>query len=170
MEISISEQCLCFFVSTLLGFILGAFYEIFRILRLAFAHKNFIIGIEDFFFCMACTFCIILLCYSYANGYYRWFVFAGIFLGFYFYFLTLGRLIQQITKPLIFAIKRTLQKIYHLMFAPLIRTLKQQWSNFSLKNHARLQEKSKNRILTFLKIRKQRKDKYGTKKEKKPKK
>ena len=50
MELSISGQALDFLLSCLLGVGLGALYDVFRILRLAFWHGKIIISIQDIVF------------------------------------------------------------------------------------------------------------------------
>ena len=159
MGIVISDQCLCFLVSVLLGFCLGLFYEIFRFLRAAIRHNAFFCGIEDFFFCMTCTFCTILLCYAYASGVVRWFVLVGILLGGYLYFTSLGQLISHATE----AILRTLRRLARLLlniFCPPIKLINRLWrktcaclkEKFILLNEAeknRYNRKAQKRMLHF---------------------
>lgn len=119
MGIAVTEQCLCLLAATLLGFFLGLNYEVFRILRAAFRHANWLVSVEDFFFCLYCTFSLILLCYAYADGTIRWFALVGGALGALFYFLTLGRLIERMTHPLIAAIHRVLRALAKRLLLPL---------------------------------------------------
>lgn len=118
MGIVISEQCLCFLMAVVLGFFLGLSYEPLRIGRRAFPHGAVWIGLEDFFFCLYCTICLILLCYAYASGVIRWFAIAGTLLGVYFYFLTLGRFIRSVTDRLLRAIRRALGWLKRKCFSP----------------------------------------------------
>lgn len=127
MEIIISQQCLCFFAATVLGFFLGMVYEVFRFLRAAVSHNAFFIGMEDFFFCLSCTFATILLCYAYADGVIRWFALAGILLGFYLYFCSLGHFISKLTKPLISLIGTALSWVQKRLLCPIWRLLTSLW-------------------------------------------
>ena len=119
MGIAISEQCLSFFVAVLSGFCFGFFYEFFRILRAAVKHNAFFCGLEDFFFCMTCTFCTILLCYAYGDGVVRWFVLVGILLGAFLYFVSLGQIISRATEALLRLIQRIIRRFFFLLTPPL---------------------------------------------------
>ncbi len=122
MGIQISEQCLTFLYAIILGFCLGLLYEILRFLRLCFFHRAWLIAIEDFFFCMTCTFFIILLCYVYAEGVIRWFTLVGCLLGTLAYFFSLGKWLHKLTEHVVGACKRLFSKIYHTLVAPIARS------------------------------------------------
>lgn len=125
MGIIISEQNTAFFVAVILGFFLGLFYEGFRILRVAFPHNGFFIGTEDFFFCITCAICLILLSYAYASGVIRWFTVAGMLIGALCYFFTLGKLISSCAKKLISLLKKALLFVAELTISPIVRMIKQ---------------------------------------------
>lgn len=152
MGISISEQCLCFFAAVLLGYLLGIFYEFFRILRSALHHRAFIIAIEDFFYCISCTFLLLLLCYVYANGIVRWFAIAGSLLGFYFYFLTLGRLIPKLAKFCIQKLHRFFNRLCSIFLVPLLNYLRKGFEKYKYNKEMSSHNKIKAKIKGKTKI------------------
>ncbi len=91
IEISLSQQCLFFVCSILLGCAVGCFYDIFRIIRIAFRHNAVTVFFEDLLFC-AVTCCALILTIFCANyGVVRWFSIFGCFGGFMLYRETVGR-------------------------------------------------------------------------------
>lgn len=121
MQPVLSEQCLCFFASIILGFFLGLSYEGLRFFRTAIKHNRIFLSIEDFFFCIYCTFCLILLCYAYADGIIRWFVLFGSACGALVYFLTLGRFFVRCTDRFLRTVKLKIREFITIRLMPLWR-------------------------------------------------
>lgn len=102
--ISVSLSQLASFV--LLGFFLGGFYEIIRIIRLFRRQSDLAVCVTDFLFL---TFAgIIAFAYSMelGNGQFRWFYVAGMAFGATVYFLTIGRLISLASNLIVRCVKR----------------------------------------------------------------
>lgn len=150
MEMLISKQCLNLALSLALGFFLGLCYEPLRILREAVAHNAVLIGIQDFFFCIYCTFLIILLCFTCEHGVIRWYIIAGILLGIYFYFLTLGRLIRSVTARLLRAAKAVCRTVWRRL-SPAVAAIRRTATGIAARvlarRHAHTQTRIKKQIL-----------------------
>lgn len=157
MGIVLSEQCLCFLASVIAGFLFGLCYELLRVFRVALPHNAFVIGLEDFFFCITCAFGTILLCYLYADGVIRWFAVGGILLGAFLYFYSLGKGIQKITPIVITRIKSAIRRTLHILAQPLLllmratkRQIKKAVRTFEERRKARIHKKIQRRILRKL--------------------
>ena len=123
MGLVISAQCHCLFCAVLLGFFLGMVYEAWRFLRTAFPHGALLVGIEDFFYCLTCTFCIILLCYACEGGTVRWYALTGTFLGGVIYFFSLGILMRKVHRITVKFIQRLLRAINTRVLSPVFRRI-----------------------------------------------
>lgn len=118
---TVAQPVLRFFEMCLLGFFLGALYDVFRILRLALPHGRIAVFIEDilYFFAVAViSFSFVLL---YADGILRAFWLFGELMGAVLYFFTLSLLIMKAAHLLIAVIRRILDVLYRITLKPLWR-------------------------------------------------
>ncbi len=110
-----------FLEACLLGFLLGACYDVFRILRMAFPNGRVLIFLEDvLYFALAAvaSFSFIVL----ANGgLLRAFVLIGELLGTILYFFTLSLLIMGAARQILRVVHAILRFIYRLTLLPLLR-------------------------------------------------
>lgn len=105
IEISMSQQCLFFVCSILLGCAVGLFYDAFRIIRIAVRHSAVTVFFEDLLFC-AVTCCALILTIFCANyGVVRWFSILGCLGGFMLYRETVGRAVVGAAELIIGFIK-----------------------------------------------------------------
>ncbi|MCL1858827.1 MAG: spore cortex biosynthesis protein YabQ [Oscillospiraceae bacterium] len=118
MEISITEQGVVFLFSCVVGGLLGAFYDIFRIIRIAFNSKWLSVFFQDLIFCIFSAFSIILLVFYTNSGRVRWFSLLGCFICFVLYHLTVGRIVIFMSKKIIDFIKRLLKFLYKITVIP----------------------------------------------------
>ncbi len=96
------------------GAIVTAVYDIFRILRRVFPHKNLFVSLEDLIFWIAMAISVFYLLNAESDGRLRWFFVAGAALGMTVYRLTISRLIvpagvtvvRFVLKPLLFCGKK----------------------------------------------------------------
>ncbi len=123
MELYISEQCLQFLLCAFLGSIAGVMYEIPRILRKFKEHHFAFVFLEDMLFCS--TFSLIFICISYSvsDGIIRWYYYAGAFLGFIIYRLSLGRIMRRITPAIITALDKFLRLIKRFFIYPIAKSI-----------------------------------------------
>jgi len=123
MGISLTEQSIVFLFSCVVGGLLGAFYDVFRIIRIAFNSKWLSIFFQDLIFCVLSAFSIILLVYYTNSGKVRWFSLFGCFTCFVVYHLTIGRFIMFVSKKIIDFIKKVLRFLYKITVIPLKMTV-----------------------------------------------
>ena len=90
--------------SLVVGILLGAFYEIFRIRRRLFPVGTWlsclVIAVEDIIFFTVYTVAMILVCYKLSYGVPRWYAYASSVLGFMLWRKTVGRLVMSLSDGL----------------------------------------------------------------------
>ena len=123
MELSMTEQATVFLFSCAVGVFLGAFYDIFRIIRIAFNSRWLSIFFQDFIFCIFSAFTVMLLVYYTNSGIVRWFSLAGCFLCFLLYHMTVGRLVMFMAKKIIAFIRKVLNFIKSVTVIPAFRLI-----------------------------------------------
>lgn len=108
-----------FEASLLFGGIMGALYDVFRIIRLFFRCKFWNIFIQDviyFFILGVSTFLFILFINS---GEIRFYILAGEIIGWIIYYITLGSLIYNTFNKFSKIIKKFFAKIFKFLLVPL---------------------------------------------------
>ena len=120
LGLTITEQSLAFLYSLLLGTLLCAIYDVFRIIRIAFGGKTLAVFIEDIVFSLASIVITFVFVIAFNNGELRFFVLIGEFLGFVFYYLTFGKLTMFFSKAIIKLIK----KLIFIICTPFVRLCK----------------------------------------------
>ncbi len=118
MEQYANTENFLFFSSILLGYFIGLYYEIFRFIRLAFPHPNFLIVAEDLFFFLPLSPALIFFHYALNSGIFRWFSLAGCILGFLLYLLTLGKILIRFSRGILFCIKKILKGLFDVFIRP----------------------------------------------------
>lgn len=108
MAIAITEQTAVFFHSLLLGAVLGCFYDLFRITRIAFIIPAPVVLVEDLLFFLFSS--IILFGFMLENSYgqIRYFILLGVVLGWTLYYFTLGSLVMKCSARIIHTVKAVL--------------------------------------------------------------
>ena len=81
MSLSMAQQTEIFLWSVVFGFALGAFYDIFRILRLIIPTGTIAAFIEDTLFWLIAAFSTFLFILNINSGEIRWYILFGIFAG-----------------------------------------------------------------------------------------
>ena len=120
MYMSFSPSILVFFFSLLLGMGLGALWDIFRIFRLGIPSTKTIIFFQDIIYALLATTITLVFFYIFTSGGFRMFVLIGEFLGFVFYYLTIGRLAFKIFK----VIFKVIHKIIWILTLPFRKVFK----------------------------------------------
>ncbi len=117
--------------SFLIGIMLGAIYEIFRIRRKA-ARKagkyrlDLVLTVfEDIIFCLFASVCLILVTYKLYFGIPRWYSYAACALGFFLWQKTVGRLIMKLSDKIIDLISRALSFIKRKLVKPAFGKVKE---------------------------------------------
>ena len=123
MEISLTGQSVVFLFSCVVGGLLGVFYDVFRIIRIAFNSKWLSVFFQDLIFCVFSAFSIILLVFYTNSGTVRWFSLFGCFICFVLYHMTVGKLVIFMSKKIIDFIKKVLRFIYKITVIPVKKTV-----------------------------------------------
>ena len=117
MPFTLSNQTATFLWSVALGAALGAFYDIFRILRLAFKTPKWGVFVQDmlyFFAAAAFTFFFIL---EHNYGSMRGFILIGEISGWLLYYATAGMIVIKTAKSTIFLVK----SFCRILFSPFFK-------------------------------------------------
>ena len=117
MEITINSQVQMFIYSLAAGVLMGAVYDIFRILRLAVKHFFAAILAEDIIFSAFCACFAFYFFLELNQGNFRLVYFIGFFLGGLIYYCTMGTVVIALSEKIILLIR----KILHLLTLPLIK-------------------------------------------------
>lgn len=112
-----------FLESCVLGFLLGALYDVFRILRLSFPNGKVLIFFEDVFYFVAVTIASFTFIVVQNSGMLRAFLILGELLGAILYFFTLSILIMNAAHLIIKCVKAVLRFLYRITLRPLIRLI-----------------------------------------------
>ncbi|MCL1880976.1 MAG: spore cortex biosynthesis protein YabQ [Oscillospiraceae bacterium] len=96
---------------SILGFILGGLYEPLRIGRLFVKTGAVVVGIQDFLFLALSGLIVFAYSLEFGMGHFRFFYLIGIAFGGAVYFLTLGKIINILTKMFSNLIKKTIYAI-----------------------------------------------------------
>ena len=151
MRILISEQCLYFLYSILLGALIALFYEPLRFLRVLFCHKTPLIAVEDFLYCIFSAICFLFLTYALSYGEIRWFGVLGTLSGALLYRFTLGRLIRRCTEKLAIALKRVKRVLDKRVFRPIASALQRSIARRKSRRAIRLDHSIQKRLLKLSK-------------------
>lgn len=106
-----SNQFFVFLIAQALGFVIGIYYDVFRIKRLMFGNGKVQLFFDDLLFTQ--TSCIIIIVYVFManNGIYRWYEFISVLLGFALYRVTLSKTVMFVFEKLIFLLKLALRAL-----------------------------------------------------------
>ena len=100
------------------GAVLGAFYDVFRLLRLAFRHHWLTIFLEDLLFCTVAAVSVFLLLLEGRNGGIRMFLLAGVAGGFFLWYHTVGLLLVSLADWIFAFFRLCLRGVIYLLFKP----------------------------------------------------
>lgn len=78
------------------GFLIGAYYDVFRVWRLWFGGGVWTVFVQDFFFCVSSAVALFLLSLAVTDGTMRFYVYAGAVGGFFAYRQTAGRFCRHV--------------------------------------------------------------------------
>lgn len=126
----VENQAYLFLVFTLTGFIIGALFDVFRILRKSFKTSDFITYLEDILFWVLTGFLIIYNIWYFNDGEIRLFMFLGLIMGILIYLLLLSKFFIILMTFIIDIIKKML-KILQVPFKPIIKFCKKIIYNIS---------------------------------------
>ncbi len=117
MGFSNSEQLRELFLSGGMGFLLGAYYDVFRILRQLLRPRAWQVCFQDLLFCITAAGAVFLFALAVTDGVLRVYLHIGLLAGFFAYRYTVGFAVVRITATLlgffsrlVRAVRKKLQK------------------------------------------------------------
>lgn len=97
----ITSQAVLFLRSVGYGLLLGIWYEVFRVLRQLFIHRDSLVHMEDAVFCFSGAAGLFFLFQLYNRGSMRFYILLGLALGGGCYFLVLYKPVQWLLKQVV---------------------------------------------------------------------
>jgi len=146
MILSMSGQAWLFLTTVAAGFIIGLVYDIFRILRKAFRHRQWAVQLEDILFWVAGALLMFYFMLQSNYGEIRFFTIMGAALGMVIYFCSLSLVVMRVASAVIDIIRRVLR----FLFAPFAPPLRK-FTRFLKRGSAAKIRKTKRSFLVMLK-------------------
>ena len=105
------NQSILFFQTVALGVIIGVVFDIFRILRRVFKHKNIFVYIEDGLFWLMVFLGVLYFILNHAHGQIRFFFLFGIALGIILYLNSISLIFIKVSTKILRLIVNNILKI-----------------------------------------------------------
>lgn len=118
MEITIAEQMHQLFLSCGMGFLLGIYYDVFRVARLIMHSKQRVIFFQDLLFFLSSAVFTFLFALAVMDGRLRLYLFIGEGIGFLAYYFTIGRLVMRFAGTVTAVIVLIWKTFWQLVFLP----------------------------------------------------
>ncbi len=119
MEITINDQMRELLLSCGMGFILGLYYECFRVPRLIMQVSKTALFIQDIVYFLSAAVLTFLFSLAIMDGRLRFYLFLGEAIGFAAYYFTVGRLVVRFAAIVVNAIRFLWIKLSKIIIAPL---------------------------------------------------
>ena len=148
-SLSLADQTKGFLFSLGFGFIMGVFYDLFRILRICISKSRKIVLLFDVLYFIFLGFCSYIFFLVINEGDIRAFLVLGEMIGFSIYYISIGVVIFSASEKVVVAIKRTFSSVLRMVFSPfcwLFKKVKRvlvKISKKSIKNGKNIKNKSK---------------------------
>lgn len=101
-----------------LGFLLGLYYDAFRVARVMMQSGKRVIFVQDVFYCLSSALVFFLFAVSVNGGRLRWYLFLGAALGLAAYRMTAGRFVVRVARRVIGAAVWLWTRFWRLILAP----------------------------------------------------
>lgn len=147
--LSLATQTKGFLLSMGLGFVMGFFYDLFRIVRLAISKKRAFIIIFDLLFCIFLCFVSFVFCMTVNEGQFRLYLLLGEAIGFAVYYFSLGVVVFTFGEKSVEVIKSCFKRIFKIIFFPFrwiferLKVVFNKFFQFGRKSGKKLKNKSK---------------------------
>lgn len=116
--LSLATQTKGFLLSLGLGFLMGFFYDVFRLIRLSISQNKALIIVFDLLYCIFLCFSTFIFCMTVNEGQLRFYLLLGESIGFAVYYFSLGVVIFSSGERFIIFIKRCFKRIFKLLIFP----------------------------------------------------
>ena len=111
LDISVVNEIWLVAYSIGFGICVGIVYDLFRVSRLVFHLNSVFVFIEDLFFCLLVAVSYFVFCFIFNSGQIRLYVTAAAVLGWFLYYITVGRAVYYIIRKCGKGIKKLIFKI-----------------------------------------------------------
>ncbi len=102
-----------------MGFLLGLYYDVFRIRRKLVRPSTAAVFLQDCFFCVTAAVAVFFFSLAMTDGTVRWYVLLGVAVGFWAYRYTVGNLVVLLVDRLLCVIHRLGERIARVFSVPL---------------------------------------------------
>ena len=116
--LSLAQQTKGFLLSLGFGFIMGNFYDLFRIIRISISKGKVVTIITDILYCVFLCFSTFLFCLTVNEGEIRIYLLLGAGAGFFVYYFSLGVIIFSFSERIICFIKKIIKSIFNIIIFP----------------------------------------------------
>ena len=114
----LSNQLYVFLIYCLCGIIIGAFFDVFRILRKSFKTPDIITYLQDIIFWILTGLFLIFIIFKFNNGEIRSYIFIGLALGVVIYLLIFSKVFIKVNIIIIKYLKTIFKKIFSILIYP----------------------------------------------------
>lgn len=148
-SLSLAEQTKGFLLSLGFGFLMGIFYDLFRILRISITKSKKAVVVFDLLYCVFLGFCSYLFLLVVNEGDIRGFLLIGEGIGFAVYYFSLGVVVFRISEKIVNTIKRAFSKLFKIISFPFcwifkkLKSLVEKFSKKCRKKGKKIKNKSK---------------------------
>lgn len=120
--ISLSTQTRGFLISIGFGALVGAWYDLIRIIRLTFTKSGrAALMVSDIFFVLSAALMTFLFLLTVTDGEIRLYILFGELIGFVIYYFSFGVIAVRFTQKTVNKIKKAVKRIFGFVFAPFIK-------------------------------------------------
>lgn len=154
--LSLATQTKNFLLSLGFGFIMGIFYDLFRIVRISISKSKIATVFSDILYCIFLGFSLMLFCLTVNEGEIRFYLLLGSLAGFFVYYFSLGVIIFSFSERLITLIKKIIKSVFNVISYPfrfVFGKLRKLLNNLSAKSHKNTKN-IKNKSKFLLKVNK----------------
>ncbi len=119
MILSLTGQARLFLATVIIGFCIGAIYDLLRVFRIIVPHKNFLVQLEDLFYWIFVTGLMFYVMLNKNYGEIRAFSIVGALLGMTVYFLTVSKILIKIVVAVVRFILKIIETMIRIILFPL---------------------------------------------------
>lgn len=117
-SLSLAEQTKGFLLSLGFGFLMGIFYDLFRIIRISITKRKTAVLIFDLLYCVFFGFCSYIFFLVVNEGDIRGFLILGEGIGFAIYYFSLGVVVFTASEKIVNSIKKSILKLFKIILFP----------------------------------------------------
>ena len=119
MENTVGTQVYSLFLFIITGIIIGAFFDIFRILRRTFKTPDWITYLEDILFWILTGSLLLFVLFYFQKGEIRAYIIIGLFFGTLIYMLTISKYFMKASVLFLTKLKNIISKVFLWLAKPL---------------------------------------------------